>query len=156
MSELTSGQIIKIVIAVFVLIIIIIGATLSFSNYIFPYFKDVGPGESRDFTTPYYQNLIKDENLVGATIDKYEDDKGFFIKICQEVTNFYFYKKDQSQIWLNDGAYFGDGKVGEVDNTGVIKINDDYLKQFKVLNKIQNSEKIGNEIYKTGGCESNE
>jgi len=42
MAELTINQVIKIAIGVFVVAIVIFGVTMSFKNYIIPYFQGVG------------------------------------------------------------------------------------------------------------------
>ncbi len=46
MAELTIEQIVKIGIAVLVLVAVVAGVYLGFRNYIFPYFKDLGPGNA--------------------------------------------------------------------------------------------------------------
>jgi len=44
MSELTIGQLIKIIIGVLVFVVVVIGLYFFFKNYVFDFFRNVGGG----------------------------------------------------------------------------------------------------------------
>ena len=46
MAELTIGQVIKIIIGVFVVVVVVVGLYLFFKNYIFDFFKNIFGGNS--------------------------------------------------------------------------------------------------------------
>ncbi|OIO81490.1 hypothetical protein AUJ84_00940 [Candidatus Pacearchaeota archaeon CG1_02_32_132] len=144
--ELTTGQIIKIIIAVLVFVIVVASIAFSFKNYIIPYFTDVPGGEQKDITTPYYQELIKDENLVATIV---QGDKAKYISIGGKKTLYYFWKSDVTNIYRDD--FWIDDKIGTVDKNGIIEIDSSYLKEDVNLGEINGAEKIGTEIYKIGG-----
>ena len=47
MSQLTISQIIKIIIAVFIIAVVVLSVYLAFKNYIIPYFEGIGFGSSK-------------------------------------------------------------------------------------------------------------
>ena len=144
--ELAIGQIIKIIIAVLVFAVVVISVSLGFRNYIIPYFSDT-PADNRDLTTPYYQELINQENVVGVII---KGDKAHYISINGEKTAYYFWKNNVEDIYRDDSWI--DDTIGEVDKNGIIAIKGSYLKEDARLGIIDRGEKIGNEIYKMGGA----
>lgn len=145
--ELTTGQIIKIIIAILVFVIVVVSIAFSFKNYIIPYFTDVPGGEQKDITMPYYQELIKSENLV-ATIVNVGGNNAHYITIDESKTLYYFWKSDVNNIYRDDSWI--DNKIGIVDKNGIVEIKDGYLEEDDKLVIINGGEKIGNEIYKSG------
>src|SRR3989344_3868091 len=160
MTELTTNQIIKIIIAVLVFVIVAVAVYWSFSNYIIPYFKGFGI-EPPDLTSQYYKELLKEENLVGFV----EIERENKIRICGSPTNYYFVKDSpviKKDIVTNDGAWYEDiwsrikfdPKVGETGKDRKIIILNEYLNDDGgILKKIEGAERIGNEVRKIGGCE---
>ncbi len=157
MTELTTDQIVKIGIAVLVLTVVVIGAIVGFRNYIFPYFKDLGPGEREvDLSSPYYQQLIKDENLAGLTT---KGSNKNFISVRRSFgsqqdfieTDYYFWKKSgeiykkMDGEWLKLWTWTNDPFVGKADEKGIIFIDEKYRGELEV---IHGAEKIGGEVYK--------
>jgi hypothetical protein len=56
MSELTIGQLIKIILGVLVFVIVVIGLYFFFKNYVFDFFKNMGGGNE---TTGIIFSLLK-------------------------------------------------------------------------------------------------
>ena len=46
MSELTIGQLIKIILGILVFVVVVLGLYLFFKNYVFDFFKNAGGGNS--------------------------------------------------------------------------------------------------------------
>jgi len=155
MVELTTNQIIKITIGVIVLVFVIIAVSLSFRNYIIPYFNETFPDQRDvDLDTPYYQSLIKPENLVGVlqTLDQKKNlidinESG----VWNRSTGFYYWKKSGEIYHENKASlsnWFGkDTQVGQMDKNGIIRFENKYIKKYPILEKIHTGEKLGREIY---------
>jgi len=149
MAELTISQLIKMLLFVAVIVVVITGAYLGFRNYVIPYFEDLGPSERElDLSTPYYQDLMREENLAGVTVLK----EGYLYFSVKEggATFGTSYYLDDGSIYIAEGEYFGfDEEIGEIDkSSGKIKIFDEWLDKDMLLKNIDGGEKIGNEIYK--------
>ena len=157
MTELTTGQIVKIIIAVLVLVVMIGGIIMGFRGYVIPYFKDIGPSEQIDLTTPYYQELLQDENLVGVV--KRDLKYSYIIirivgsdkKDDWKPTTYYFFK-DSGEIYKNvEGSNWNpfswtkDPFAGKIAGDGKIVIEREYIQELEVIN---GAERIGDGIRK--------
>ena len=147
MVELTTSNIVKAIIAVIVLIVVVAGVFLALSGNL-SYFTGIGPSEQPDLTTPYYQNLLQDENLVASLR---QDGSKFYISVKEgesfSQTNYYI--SERGNI-VSDNAlvdFFND-KVGETNSNGKIVIFNEYLILSPALEVINGGEKIENGIYK--------
>src|SRR3989344_7169930 len=106
MVELTIEQIVKIVIAVLVLVVVLGGAYFIFKDKILSYFGDLAPSEKQDLSSPYYQELLgNDENLIG-TIDKEQH-----IIVDGKKTGYYLKKRSIKR----PAAWWFDKEVGVID-----------------------------------------
>lgn len=150
MTQLTTDNIIKITIGVIVLAFVILGAVLSFNNYIKPFFDNLFPNEEEeqvDINTPYYQNLMK--NLI-AFLDK--DGIINFVGQNSQIKDFRIEGEHIRKIkkgnwyyaWLNSK----DPKVGEIVER-IIKIDSKYRSDsvLMTLNDAEYIEQTGG-IYK--------
>lgn len=141
MAQLTINNLIKIIIAVIVIVIVIVAVYFVMSNYIIPYFTDLGFEESRiDTTTAFAKELLKEENIIGSVSD------GTFIYEGRE-TDLYFksgslYMKKTG--WFNWDWTGRDIKVGNLDSEGKIIIS----QEVPGTELLSNAYKYGNEIYK--------
>lgn len=146
-AELTVNQIIVMVIAVFVLVIVIVGAGLAFYNYIYPNFKGYTYEDKRNLDGPYYNSLIKPENVVASTDGQ---TKTPYIILNGQKTKYYF-TADRKQIKEATSWYQKNPIVAEIDVDYKIKVSDEYLQKDPRLAVIENGELIEREIYKAGG-----
>lgn len=145
MAEITSEQIVKIVIAVFVLVVVLGGVYLLFKDKILSYFGDLTPKDNRDFSSPYYKELLENEKNLVATLTK--KGKLEYISLKGGVeTNYYI---DGKSVKLDDKSIFSrDKKVGILDKQFKIRIDSEYLNGDDVLTSINGAEKIGKELRK--------
>lgn len=143
MAELTTEQIIKIVIAVLVLVVVLGGVYLIFRDKIFSYFGDLAPAEEQDLSSPYYQELLKEQNLVARIAS---DAKERYIFVGEKKTSYYI-KKGTVYLHIKglfDTHYF-DKNVGTIGKDNKIHIDKDELND-PTLQLINGAEKIGNEL----------
>ena len=145
MAELTINQLIKIVIALIVMIIIILGIYAGVRYYIIPYFSGIGFEEPKvDINTQFGRELIQEKNLIGRV-----DSEGFFI-YENKKTDLYF---EEGEIKIKEYGWFGwdklnpDESAGIVGNDGKLEVKE-ITQYYSVLN---GAYKYGNEIYKIGG-----
>ena len=154
MAELTIDQIIKIVLAVLVLVLVLTGIYMAFSNYIIPYFSDLGPSQEPDISTPYYQDLIKDDNLIAKTsVDKDVN----FIDVRQgndfARTDYYFLRKTGKIYknldggWLKPWEWAIDPQVGDILNSKIRIFSEGTYSTDSNLLTIQGADKVGVGIY---------
>ena len=155
--ELTTDNLIKIVLGVFVIVALVLGIYFAMNSYVIPYFSGIGFEEPKiDINTDFGKELIQDKNLIG-TVDK----DGYFTYKNENVeikTDIYFkdgkiylkeylgsYNKDSWTVtnWIKDHLN-ADQKIGSLDSQGKIIINKE-VQYGEILN---NAYKNGNEIYK--------
>ena len=136
--ELTINNLIKMVIAVFVIVLIVTGLFIAMKSYVLPYFSGIGFEEPKvDVNTQFGRELIQEKNLIGRV-----DSDGFFI-----------YEKRKTDVYFDEGKikeavdWWLDDKIGFVGSDGKIEL-DGATEYFEVL---EGSYKYGNEIYKVGG-----
>jgi hypothetical protein len=149
MAELAIGQIIKMTLAIFVIVIVIGGVALAFYQYIIPYFKGLGPSKGPDLTSPFYTDLIKNGITIGIVPPhaKGEDYISIYDDSGKSRTTKYYFE-DDGDIRERKGWYRWDTLVGKVDvNTAQIKMEKDY-ENVPELKKINGGYRIGNEIRK--------
>ena len=151
--ELTTDNLIKIAIGVFVIVVMILGIYFAMNSYVIPYFSGIGFEEPKiDANSEFGKELLKDENLIGSL-----DEDRYLVLKGGEKTEIYFpkgengiylreytwsYNKDSWGItnWVNDHLN-GDKKIGSWDsNGGKITIQD---VQYEVIlnNAYRNGEK---------------
>lgn len=146
MAELTINQIVIIGISVFVLVIVLVGAGFAFYNYIYPSLRGYTYEDKRNLDSPYYNNLVKPENVVAGT------DLGTktpFLILGGTKTSYYF-TSDRKQI-KEDISWQFDPDVADIDSNYKIIVKAEYLSKDPRLNIINNGELIGNEVYRVGG-----
>jgi len=145
-GELATSEIVKMVIAVFVLIIVIVGAYAGYKYYLVSYFKDLGPSgyKEPDLSSSYYQSLIVESNRVASVENTVEDVKWIYDKNGGKT--FYYFWKETNSIYL-DVPFWADKQVGEISSTGKIKIFDSYTGN-SFLSIINNGERVRGQIYK--------
>lgn len=152
--ELTTSNLIKIIIGVFIIVLVILGVYIAMKNYIIPYFSGIGFEEPKiDANTEFGKELIQDKNKIGIV-----DNEGYFVYQGKK-TDVYF---KENKIYLRE--YFGELKtgfwsifllnpikrlkpnseIGSLDNEGKISIN----KEVEYKDILNNAYKNGNEIYK--------
>ena len=143
--ELTINNLIKMVIAVFVIVLIVTGLFIAMKSYVLPYFSGIGFEEPKiNVNTQFGRELIQEKNLVGRV-----DSEGFFI-YEKKKTDVYF-KEGKIEV-LEKGA-FGwdwinpDSEIGLVGNDGKIELSG----ATEYSDVLEGSYKYGNEIYKVGG-----
>jgi hypothetical protein len=146
MSELTTSQIIKIVIGVFVLAIVIIGVAMAWNNYIMPWFKGYTIEDKRDLSTSFYQNLVNEKNVVA-----YMDEKGGGVLYLNNQKTDYYFTSNKREIKEKMPWYKFDKGVAKVDNNFKINVNGEYLQKDSRLSAINGGELINNVIYVQGG-----
>tara|TARA_Y100000310_G_scaffold343846_1_gene453462 strand:- start:3478 stop:3915 length:438 start_codon:yes stop_codon:yes gene_type:complete len=88
--ELTTTNLIKILIAVFVIIAIIIGVYLSMKTYIIPYFKGAGPSGEEDKGVVSGSVSICDGKTISVG---YINDKKYFVKDGETKPTRIYFKK---------------------------------------------------------------
>lgn len=156
MAELTTEQIVKIVIAVLILVLVLSGVYLAFKGSIFPYFSNIAPAHQPDLENPYYKELLKNDNLV-ATFSYYDDEAVISVRSGVEYvkTPFYITKKSGklyrtlgARLTLNPLGWFGkDQYVGIVNReNGVIMIESEF-KEESYLSEIDGGYKYEGGIY---------
>ncbi|HLC52937.1 MAG TPA: hypothetical protein VJK03_00170 [Candidatus Nanoarchaeia archaeon] len=131
MAELTTEQIVKIVIGVFVLIVVITGAYFIFKERIHGYFSGLAGNDELDLSIEAQQLLFVDKNIIGYVDERGE--RGLFgtskpisltgTKGEKQRTSYYF--------WKNTGKIYEDKTwrdilVGAIER-GRININPEYL-----------------------------
>jgi len=152
MTELTTNQIIKIVIAVFVLVIVVAGAYLSLKYYIIPYFRDLGPSEPDvDASSPFYQECLKnkvaylDKGYINI-FDKKDSSKSKLTEYYVKSIKIYKYNTYSAGWgWIAD-ILQRDTEVGIIESDGIIKINNDLGDAD--LKELNGATKVNNEICK--------
>lgn len=148
MSEMTTEQTIKIVIGVLIFVIVVFGIYVSFRNYVIPYFSGFSEKDSRDFTTPYYKDLVNDNNRIASL-----DDAGAIIFKGGDKTTYYF-SKDRSNIYSGNNAWYNrlvwntDIRIGVMDKNFKVLIYNQYLTQDSRLGEINGAELVNNDLYK--------
>jgi len=148
--ELTTSQIIKIIIGVLVIVSVVIGIYFSMKYYILPYFSGITYDEPKiDPNSDFGKELLQEKNLIGR-VDITSKYQYFIYKKDNSFvrTEIYFYKR---KIYFNIEKWF-DRQIGFLDNNDKISINRDIElggglteKAYDVLN---NAYKNYNEIYK--------
>jgi hypothetical protein len=138
MVEITSEQIVKIVVAVLVLVVVLGGVYILFKDKILSYFSDITPRDNRDFSSPYYTELLKPGNLV-ATLDR----EGYIY--IDNVKTKYYIKKNSIKL---DVSWWLDKEVGVLGKDFKISIDEGWKKKDQILSSIDGSEKIGQELRK--------
>lgn len=144
--ELTINNLIKIIIAVFVIVVVIFGIYSGMRNYILPYFSGLGFEEPKiDMNSGFGKILIKEENKIARL------DNENYLVFKNQKTDVYF--KEQ-KIWIKEIGVLGidrldlDEEIGSLDNEGKITINPGF--GYEELN---GAYKFGKEIYKIGGVD---
>ncbi len=150
MAELAINNIIKIILAVFVFVLVVVSVALAFKNYLMPYFAGISPSEDQvDLNDPYYKSLVQPKNVV-ATVQ--EKNGRASLVIQNQVTNYYFDKRDPKKIRLYvpwQGNIFDwklDPQIGSLGSDRKIRISD--LTKHPDLASVNLAERIGNELYK--------
>ncbi len=96
--ELTTENIIKIAIGVFVIVTIVLGVYFAMKFYVIPYFSGIGFEEPKiDVNSEFGKELMKDENLIGTV-----DEKGYFVLKDGTKTDIYFKK---GKVYMNDKLF---------------------------------------------------
>ncbi|MDD5191839.1 MAG: hypothetical protein PHH54_04155 [Candidatus Nanoarchaeia archaeon] len=140
--ELTTENIIKIALGVFVIVMLILGIYLAMRSYIIPYFSGIGFEEPKvDINSQFGKELVQEKNLVGTV-----DEKGYFV--YKGVKTEIYFQKDK--IYVKEYGVFNwdwtnpDEEIGKLDSEGkiTIKINSQYSDNLK------EAYKVGKEIYK--------
>jgi len=141
MAGLTIENLIKMIIAVVVIVVIVVAVYFVMSNYIIPYFSDLGFEEPKiDPTTDFAKELLEEKNIIGSVSD------GIFIYEGKE-TDIYF---KSGQIFMKKDGWFNldwtgkDLKIGNLDSEGKIVISN----EVPGTETLSNAYKYGNEIYK--------
>src|SRR3989338_7604004 len=92
MSELTTGQIVKIVIGVLVLVVVLSGVYLVFKDSIISYFTGFAPAHEVDTTTAFGKELVQDKNII-ATYSLFDSSARILLVGPPPVTTEYYFKK---------------------------------------------------------------
>jgi len=139
--ELTTDNLIKIIIGVFVIVVVVLGVYFAMKSYVIPYFSGIGFEEPKiDTNTEFGKQLLKDENLIGSL-----DKDGYFV--YQGTTTDIYFKEGKIYIkkevfgldWINP-----DTKIGSLNSENKIIIN----KEIQYSDALRDAYKLGNEIYK--------
>jgi len=138
MVEITNEQIVKMVVAVLVLVVVLGGVYILFKDKILSYFSGMTSQDNRDFSSPYYTELLKPENLV-ATLDS----KGYIY--IDNVKTKYYIKKNSIKL---DVPWWFDKEVGILGKDFKISIDEEWKNKNNILSSIDGSEKIGLELRK--------
>ena len=129
MSELTTGEIVKMVMAVLVLLVVVVGAYYGYTYYFKTYFEGLGPS-IEDYNAKNIE-IVKSKpvlavvttdsrnNYITFTGDK-EKSEYYICKGCQIASDGEMFKDDKNPVWLDE-------KVGFVDSNGQIKIISKFL-----------------------------
>ncbi len=140
--ELTTENIIKIALGVFVIVTVVLGVYFAMNFYIIPYFSGIGFEEPKiDINSEFGKELMKEENLIGTA-----DNKGYFV--YQGTTTKIYFKKNK--VYLRETGWFGwdwtnpDEEIGKLDNEGKVVIN----RNVQYSDVLNNAYKVGKEIYK--------
>jgi hypothetical protein len=124
--ELTTNNLIKMVIAVLVIVLIILGLYLGMKSYVIPYFSGIGFDESElDVNSQQFQDLIQERNRIAAIKDYdgkeflYETNPSQRVEVYFDGQTIRIYN-----VWGGDD-YGGwrDREVGFVANNQEIFIN---------------------------------
>ena len=129
MSELTTGEIVKMVIAILVLLVVVVGAYFGYTYYFKTYFEGLGP--SIDDYNAKNQEIVKSKPLLAVvTIDArnnyilFSGDKEkseyYVCKGCWFASDGEIFKDNKNPAWMDE-------KVGFVDTNGQIKIITKFL-----------------------------
>lgn len=138
MSQLTTEQMVKIGIGVFVLLIVVIGVGLFFRENIFGFFTGLGPEQGReiDLTSPYYKSCLEQKNIVAV-----KEFQGRDITFVGETSADYFISTDGGKIY---GYRLGIGWIGFTAGNivdGQVNIVDSYKQDVK-LSKLDGAEYV--------------
>ncbi len=119
MAELTIENIIKMVVAVFVLIMVIVGAYVGFTGYILPYFNDFGFGE---------------QDILGRILEQ-ETKNVIEMRVGEDFVSTSFYIKNGNLIWENEGKK----EIAGIYDGNKITVKKEYLGQDFTLDKLSNA-----------------
>lgn len=122
MAELTIEQTIKIILGVLVVTAVVISITLGFKSYIIPYFNSFFPSEEIDTSTPFYQELMKPDNLIASL-----GSDGKMITEKYYLSRNKIWEKREG-VWWNPFTYKRDPEVGAIDEKQIVHINEAYSK----------------------------
>ena len=154
MSELTTGQIVKIVIAVLVLVVVLSGVYLVFKDSIISYFTGFAPAHEVDTTTAFGKELVQDKNII-ATYSLFDSSARILLVGPPPVTTEYYFKKKTDLLkkdvkWLSSfslrGAFGADQDVGVIDGSGKVAVKPEFLSDA-TLQKIQGSYRYKGGLY---------
>lgn len=124
MAELTTGEIVKMVIAILVLIVVVVGAYFGYTYYFKAYFEGLGPG-IEDYNSKNQEVIKSKQSLAVVTIDaknnyitfngesKHSDY--YICKGCWFASDGEMFKDDGNPAWADE-------KVGFVDSNGQIHV----------------------------------
>lgn len=125
MAELAINNIVKIAIAVFAMIVVIIGIYFSVNDYIIPYFTGISFNQSYG-TTPGVCNGKTFLGLIEYRAPWGETNQDFFI-YNGEKTSIYFLKdKIYDKGWLLDSV------IGRIQGNEIF-LSPDYNGNYKIL-----------------------
>jgi hypothetical protein len=127
MAELSIGQIIKMVVAVSVLVVVIVGAIYGF-RYVYGYFEDLGiigeDYEEPDLKVEFYQELIREGEVIAII-----DSEGYIVR--NRIKSDYFVR---NRIIEKDGFWYNPD-VGKIDSDLKVDIvegeNNEILKEIE-------------------------
>ncbi len=159
MSELTTSQLIKIVISVLIFVIVVFAVVLALRNYIIPYFDGYKLQDRPDFSKPYFQQLLVDDNILGVITG--DAKEGYLsIKTGEEKKDFiltkYYVRYSNNGVYRSVDVSWGnlftggwrDPQVGMIENS-VVRINQQYLNdENSLLRVIHGQTKSGEVIRK--------
>jgi hypothetical protein len=128
--ELTTNNLIKMVIAVLVIVLIILGLYMGVKSYVIPYFSGIGFNESKfEVDSQDFQNLAQEKNKIAYIQNNGRNEYAIFWQ-GGGPTEFYIHqgtkiKKDNPTNAIN-WVYGGnvDDQVGFIGNNQEIFMND--------------------------------
>lgn len=137
MAQLTTSTLIKLIIGLIVVVTVILGITMSFNNYVKPYFGGLFPSEQEtNLSESKVTELLKPESLRASI-----DGKGV---IDGSGGKYHTNGKiiEEKRVW-----YKFDPNVGEIDENGKVTIYDKY-KEDEFLSKLEGAYLINNAFRK--------
>ena len=161
MSELTITQIIKTIIAVFVIVVVVLGVYLTFNNYIFPMFgleEEENPNIP-DLPAETLKDIVKEGNKIGHTTaagPKVVDRRLYlsignlaliYIKEGEGVRKLMIYI---DAAWY-DISSWTDKQIGRVyykENYAIITIDPEIIKKYPKFKVLDNAVIFEDKVYK--------
>lgn len=150
MADISTEQIVKMVIAVLVLAVVVAGVYFGYGYYFKNYFQGLGPDNGGDYNVQN-QEIVKNlKGIAYVTTDSkhnyitFEEDsipsKYYICQGCWFTPDGTIYRDNGNPAWP-------DTKVGFVDNQGAIRIIQEFIGEDK-LAKLEGAIKSFNKIAK--------